>query len=178
MFITSRKINRAIDVVAQQVIKFEPDGVIMILEAARPFAEALVKRIRPTPERGNKPWLGSIKCSRVKVPVTEETPAGFYINITNLDVPEELDGRKIVLVDCICDTGSTFVACTDYLTRSYIMPHLVTASLLWRNPQNNVFRYRPDFYGIDLYGAPDFLYGFGLDLAGRFRDLDFINSGN
>jgi len=83
------------------------------------------------------------------------------------DLTEEVAGRDIVIVEDIVDTG---------LTLAWLRAHLAArgaASLrvltLLRKPDAMVVDVPIDYVGFDI--PNDFVVGFGLDYAGRYRHL-------
>ena len=82
----------------------------------------------------------------------------------------ELDGKVVVLIDDIIDTGRTFKALTDYILERH-PKELLTITFLDK-PERRVVDYHPDISGFKI---PDkFVIGYGLDYNDKFRCLNDI----
>lgn len=79
-------------------------------------------------------------------------------------------GADVLLVDDILDTGRTLTALTRFLRR--LGARRIEACVLLRKAVPHASGAFARFVGFDI---PDrFVYGYGLDLAERFRNLRFI----
>ncbi len=84
-----------------------------------------------------------------------------------LPPPDDLSGRHVLLVDDILDTGATLSRVADAIARQQ-PASLRTCVLLARRST----RVEADYVGFRIGG--DFVVGYGLDYAGRFRNLPYI----
>jgi hypoxanthine phosphoribosyltransferase len=82
---------------------------------------------------------------------------------------ELIDSRPVVLVDDICDSGTTFRAVTERLKRDYEPGVLLSCSLIWREGAG----FTPDFHGFH-YNGGEFLVGYGLGAGEHYRELEDI----
>ncbi len=79
-------------------------------------------------------------------------------------------GRHVLLVDDIVDTGRTLDAVRKMVEG--MSPLSVRACVLLDKPSRRVVDVAIDYRGFEV---PDvFVVGYGLDLAGRYRDLPYI----
>lgn len=86
------------------------------------------------------------------------------------DVLPELEGRDVLLVDDILDTGRTLEALLERVEREN-PASLRSAVLLWKQGRQEV-DLEPDFF---CFRVPDvFVVGYGLDYNGEFRQLPFL----
>lgn len=94
-------------------------------------------------------------------------------NVRLLYDPEtELEGKHIVLVEDIVDTGRTLSRLMDLLQAR--KPHSVEICALLHKHIATELRYPTRFIGFD---APnEFLVGYGLDHAENFRHIPYIAS--
>ncbi|MEP7270736.1 MAG: hypoxanthine phosphoribosyltransferase [Acidobacteriota bacterium] len=86
------------------------------------------------------------------------------------DLDEPLEGRDILLVEDILDTGLTL----NYLTRSFRSRGATSVRIvtLLNKPDRRQAEVEVAYKGFDI---PDkFVVGFGLDYAERYRNLPFI----
>lgn len=98
----------------------------------------------------------------------DATQSGGRINIL-ADLQKPIDGRQVLIVDDVYDTGRTIIFAKAYLASKGAKE--VLTCLLARKPSAAALP-APDFLGFDL---PDrYLVGYGLDSAGRGRGLPDI----
>ena len=88
--------------------------------------------------------------------------------VKDLDVP--IEGREIIVVEDIVDTG---------LTLSYLLANLesrgatsVKLAALLNKQERRLREVKIDYLGFDIPDA--FVVGFGLDFAERYRNLPYI----
>ncbi|MFH1068123.1 MAG: phosphoribosyltransferase family protein [Candidatus Glassbacteria bacterium] len=82
---------------------------------------------------------------------------------------ETIDGRAVVLLDDICDSGATFRAVVDRIKTDYAPAEILTCSLVWRSGAG----FSPDFFAFQL-DSNDYLVGYGLGAGEDFRHLNDI----
>jgi hypoxanthine phosphoribosyltransferase len=91
---------------------------------------------------------------------------------TTKEIGADVSGRAVLLVDDILDTGLTLSWLTRLMTANGA--HSVASCVLLRKPESATRRVQAEFVGFDI---PDvFAVGFGLDHAGRFRNLRCVAS--
>jgi hypoxanthine phosphoribosyltransferase len=94
--------------------------------------------------------------------------SGVVKIIKDLDVPVE--GRHILIVEDIIDSGLTLSYLIDVLERRNALSISVVA--LFNKPARRAVELEPDYAG---YVLPDeFVVGYGLDYAEKYRNLPFI----
>ena len=88
----------------------------------------------------------------------------------NKDLSEDIEGRHVVIVEDILDSGVTL----SYLSR-YLMnrnPASLSIVTLFDKPEGRKTDIRAEMYG---YLVPNkFIVGYGLDYAERYRNLPYI----
>lgn len=87
-----------------------------------------------------------------------------------LDMTEPLSGKHVVIVEDIVDTGLTMQYLVNNL-RSRKPASLKVCSLLVK-PESLKCDIEIDYVGFKL--AKEFVVGYGLDYAGKFRQLPYI----
>ncbi len=85
-------------------------------------------------------------------------------------LPPGLEGRHVLVVDDILDTGATLSAVLGAVQASG--PLSLRTCVLLRKKRPRTANVAVDFAGFDI--ADDFVVGYGLDFEGRLRDLPFI----
>ena len=82
----------------------------------------------------------------------------------------DVQGRDVLLVDDILDTGRTLTAVAAKLRK--LKPRSIQTCVLLNKSARRVANIRADYVGFEI---PDFfVVGYGLDFAERFRNLPFI----
>lgn len=88
------------------------------------------------------------------------------------DLDQSLKGRHVLLVEDIVDTGLTMQYLQGYLRgRGPVSVKTVT---LLSKPSRRVVDVPLDYVGFEIEDA--FVYGYGLDVAHRYRNLPFVTS--
>jgi len=82
----------------------------------------------------------------------------------------DISGHNVLVVDDIYDEGHTLAAICEYLKESGAKK--VYAAALLNKVHDRKVDYVPDFIGLDVEDR--FVYGFGMDYQGYFRNVDGI----
>jgi hypoxanthine phosphoribosyltransferase len=86
------------------------------------------------------------------------------------DIDNNVDGRDVLLIDDILESGRTLAFAKDLLTARGA--RRVMAAVLIEKPVQRAVQFEADFVG---FSAPDkFLVGFGMDVAHKFRELPYV----
>jgi hypoxanthine phosphoribosyltransferase len=86
------------------------------------------------------------------------------------DLDEPLEGRDIILVEDILDTGLTL----SYLAQNFRARGATSIKIvaLLNKPERRKVDVTPDYVGFEI---PDkFVVGYGLDFGERYRNLPYI----
>lgn len=95
----------------------------------------------------------------------------------DMDLSTSIKGKNVLIVEDIVDTGLTIKTLKEYLGLRE-PKSLKLASLLFK-PSRNKFPVDIDYLGFEI--EDKFVIGYGLDYAGRYRELPYIgvlNAGN
>lgn len=134
--------------------------VVALLQGAIPFAADLMRAIE---KRGRHPiydslWLESYRDAR-------ESSGKVVVRA---DISRSIEGRSALIIDDVFDSGRTIAYARAHLMAKGAVRTLACAFV--RKPQ--ALGEAIDAIGWD---APDdFLVGYGMDDAGRYRGLPFI----
>jgi len=101
---------------------------------------------------------------------TGTTTSGEVRLLKDLDVP--LDGRHVLIIEDIVDTGLTLAYLQDIL-RARNPRSLRTACLLSK-PSRRKTAVTVDYVGFEIDDR--FVVGYGLDYEGRYRNLPYIGT--
>ena len=88
------------------------------------------------------------------------------------ELPGDFEGRTILLVDDITDTGSSLVYARDLLLERGA-PQILTCTLIDK-PSRRQVDFTPDFVGFTIDDV--FVVGYGIDYAEAYRHLPYIGS--
>jgi len=159
---SEEKLRAGVDALAERVASAYRDReftVISVLKGSCVFASDLIRRLPISME------LGFV--------ATESYRDGVRpgeIELRYLPAREEIEGREILLVDDILDTGRTLSFLRDELAA--YSPAGVATCVLFDKPSRREVTIEADFKCFDVDDS--FLVGYGLDFAGRYRNLPFV----
>ncbi len=94
-----------------------------------------------------------------------------------LDISESIKDKNVIIVEDIVDSGLTMKTLLELL-KARGPKSLKIASLLFK-PSKNIHKVPIDYLGFEI--DDKFVIGYGLDYAGRYRELPYvgvINAGN
>ncbi len=86
------------------------------------------------------------------------------------DIDTDLSGRDVVIVEDIVDSGLSLQYIIDYLKKHN--PASVCTCVLLDKPQAHKIDVEIDYTGFEI--GNDFVVGYGLDFAEKYRNLPFI----
>jgi hypoxanthine phosphoribosyltransferase len=139
-----------------------PLTVVVVLKGAFIFAADLVRHVAQSCE------VVFVRCGSYGTgTVSNGHPS--------LELPADLHwtGRHVLVVEDIVDTGRTMQALVDEIRRAGAESVRVCAFL--DKPSRREVPVEVEFAGFVLEGSP-FVVGYGLDHAGRYRNLPFIGT--
>ncbi|MEQ9460386.1 MAG: phosphoribosyltransferase family protein [Phycisphaeraceae bacterium] len=169
ILITQDQIAHRLDELARQMVADLPveDGqpaelaLIPIMTGALVFTADLIRRI-PTMLRLYTVAIASYGGAT--------TPGQAKMNRGLTSLPKDLTGRHVVLVDDILDSGQTISMAQDHVRA--LNPASLKTCVLLRKPTDAARNVPAEYVGFDI---PDrFVVGYGLDLAGYYRNLPMI----
>lgn len=159
---TEADIRARVDHVAREVAAYyggEPCTVVAVLKGGCVFAVDLIRKL-PMP----------LSLSFAAASSYRDGTTSGVLKLTFLPPEPEIRGRRILLVDDILDTGRTATALREKLLAHGA--HEVKTCVLLDKPSRRVVACRADFSCFDVEDV--FIVGYGLDFAGRYRNLPYI----
>ncbi len=97
------------------------------------------------------------------------TESSGKINI-NLDLEDSIEGKDVLIIEDIIDSGRTLSHLKELLLSR--CPASLKICTLLDKPDRRVTDVKVDYTGFVI--PDDFVIGYGLDYAQRYRNLDFI----
>lgn len=88
------------------------------------------------------------------------------------DLRGAIEGRDVLVVEDIIDTGHTLAHVHDYLKTKN--PARLMSIALLDKPARREVDYKPDWIGFEI--PDEFVVGYGIDYAQRNRNLPFVGS--
>ncbi len=164
ILLSEEEILRGIDRVAAEVTRAYRDKdftVVSILKGSCVFASDLIRRI-PIPLE-----LAFVAASSYG----DGTEAG-RLELNYIPAEGELAGRNLLLVDDILDTGRTLYRLSQEL-RARGAAEVQTCVFLDKPSRRDV-PFEADFRAFEVENL--FVVGYGLDFAGRYRNLPFVGA--
>ena len=162
MCISRSQVRSSIDQIADRINNdYEGKEILFIavLNGAFMFASDLVRRIKPL-----------CRITFVKVASYQgDTTAGIIRELIGLK--EDLNGKHVILVDDIVDTGFTLAHIMKQIKTTYKPASVAVASLLFK-PQSYRKSIAIDYVGLEI--PNDFVVGWGLDYNGYGRNFEDI----
>ncbi len=161
--LTSEQIQRRIPELAREIendFAFdEPIHLIAVLKGGFMFLADLIRVMRPGV---------TVDFMALSSYPKSTTSSGEVRLLKDLDYG--IEGRNVVIVEDIVDTGLTLTYLQDIL-KARSPKQLRTACLLSK-PSRRLIDVRVDYIGFNI---PDrFVVGYGLDYAEQFRNLPYI----
>ncbi len=86
------------------------------------------------------------------------------------DLNENIEGRSVLIVEDIVDSGLTLNYLLDVLQRRD--PKEIKVVALLRKQKPDAIEVQTDLVGFEI--PDEFVIGYGLDFAGRYRNLPYI----
>jgi len=162
MSISRQQVRSSIEQIADR-INSDYEGkeilIIAVLNGAFMFTAELVRKLKPL-----------CRISFVKVASYQgDTTQGIVRELIGLK--EDLNGKHVILVDDIVDTGFTLAHIMKQIKTNYKPASVAVASLLFK-PQSYRKSIAIDYVGLEI--PNDFVVGWGLDYNGYGRNLEDI----
>jgi hypoxanthine phosphoribosyltransferase len=153
-----------IEKLAHEIVASKPEDllVIAILRGSFIFAADLVRALH---RAGLAP---SVEFMQLASYHSGMSSSGQVTVVKDID--NTVDGRDVLLIDDILESGRTLAFAKDLLTARGA--RRVMAAVLIEKPIERAVQFDADFVG---FSAPDkFLVGYGMDVAHKFRELPYV----
>ncbi len=153
-----------LDVLAREIAaaKLEPLMVVAVLKGSFVFAADLIRAMHRS---GLEPEVDFLTLSSYK---KSRVSSGTVEILRDLDLPVE--GRNILLVDDVLDSGRTLVFAKDLLSARGAKS--VRTCVLLDKKVARAVNVGADFRAFECEDV--FVVGYGMDAAHRFRELPYV----
>lgn len=159
---SEEEVNSRIRELGEQISRdYEGKEVLLVcvLKGASFFACELAKRIQLPVQ------MEFMKCSSYG----NETESSGVVKITQ-DLDQPIRGKHVIVVEDIVDTGRTLSYLLELLKKRD--PESVALCALLDKPERRVADIKADYTGFEI--PDEFVVGYGLDYAQKYRNLPFI----
>ncbi len=162
ILIDEKKLHKRIEEIAIQIseeYKGKEIVLICILKGSVFFTVDLAKRIN-----------SNVKLEFIRVSsYNEGTESSGKIKMI-LDLKDSIEGKNVIIVEDIIDTGRTLSYLIEYLKTKN--PKSVKLCALLDKPERRVQDVKVDYVGFQI---PDkFVVGYGLDVDEKYRNFPYI----
>ena len=162
--IEKEKIKQRIDEIANQISKDyngEDITIICVLKGAAYFALDLSKKIKKS----------DVIMDFVKVSSYGKNQRETTGNINfKLDISENIEGKNVIIVEDIIDSGITLNYLYNYLNKKN--PKTLKICVLLDKKERRVKPIKVDYTGFEIDNK--FVLGYGFDYDEKYRNLEYI----
>ena len=162
---TEQAIARQVDILAEAIAKHYAEDLLIValLKGSFIFAADLIRALH---RKGKTPQVDFMTISSYG----NKTESSGALTI-HRDIAEAVEGRHILLVDDILETGRTLTyAYQEMVDRNAAE---VRVAVLLDKPGKTITDINADFVGFTVE-SNQFVVGYGLDYANYYRELPYI----
>ncbi len=161
ILVSEEVIRHRIDGLAKRVLEKGEDNImiVVLLKGALIFAADLFRRM---------PVILDLECLNVSSYHGGMESSGV-VKFLDATMPN-FDGKRVVVVDDIYDTGLTMKSVCDKIKKSGALS--VESCVLLAKDKKRDVEYEPDYVGFTI--GDEFVIGYGLDYKGKYRNLPYI----
>jgi len=161
ILINEEQINKRLDELAKQLME-EYNGkelvFLCILKGSVFFTVELAKRIK-----------NNIQFEFIEVSSYENNESTGKVKL-NKDISGSIEGKNVIIVEDIVDTGRTLCFLKEYLLRKN--PESLKICALLDKPSRRIAAVEADYVGFTIENK--FVIGYGLDDEQNYRNLNYI----
>lgn len=161
ILINKSKLEKRIEEMGRQIAKdYEGKELVLvgILKGSVIFMAELAKNIKK-----------SVALDFMDVSSYEGTESTGKIKI-NKDIRDTIEGKDVIIVEDIIDTGRTLTYVKEYLAQKN--PNSIKIATMLSKPSRRVLELKVDYIGFAI--DDKFVVGYGLDYNEQYRNLPYI----
>ncbi|MGJ8656223.1 MAG: hypoxanthine phosphoribosyltransferase [Akkermansiaceae bacterium] len=161
ILVSEEVIQHRIEVLAKRVLEKGEDNIVIVvlLKGALVFASDLFRSM---------PVMLDVECLNVSSYHGGLESSG-EVKFLDVKMPN-FDGKRVIVVDDIYDTGLTMKAVCDKIGESGAAS--VESCVLLAKDKVREVDFEPDYVGFTI--GDEFVIGYGLDYKGKYRNLPYI----
>ena len=159
--ISKEKIEKRIEELAQEISKdYEGKSIefIVVLKGAVIFAVELAMKVKP-----------NIRFDFIEISSYSGTESTGVLKV-NQDLKADIEGKDVLIVEDIIDTGRTLSYLRDYLLSKN--PNSLKICTLVNKPSRRIIDVPIDYNGFDI--EDKFIVGHGFDIDEDYRNMPYI----
>lgn len=160
VLINEKRLEKRIKEIAEKIEKdYEGKEIVFIgiLKGSVMFMTELAKNIK-----------SDVQFDFMDVSSYEGTESTGTIKV-NKDLRDSIEGKDVIIVEDIIDTGRTLTYLLDYLKKN---PKSIRIATMLSKPSRRVLELNVDYIGFSI--EDKFVVGYGLDYDEKYRNLPFI----
>ncbi len=161
VLINKAKLEKRIEEMGKQIQKdYEGKEIVFvgILKGSVMFMSELAKNIK-----------SSVELDFMDVSSYKGTESTKKVNI-NKDIRNSIEGKDVIIVEDIIDTGRTLTYVLEYLKQKN--PNSIKIATMLSKPSRRVMELNVDYIGFAI--EDKFVVGYGLDYNEKYRNLPYI----
>lgn len=161
ILINKTKLEKRIEEMAKQIQKdYQGKEIVFIgiLKGSVMFMTELAKNIK-----------SNIILDFMDVSSYEGTESTGKVKI-NKDIRDSIEGKEVIIVEDIIDTGRTLTYVLEYLKQKN--PNRIKIATMLSKPSRRVMELKVDYIGFAI--EDKFVVGYGLDYQEKYRNLPYI----
>lgn len=161
ILINKTKLEKRIEEMAKQIQKdYQGKEIVFIgiLKGSVMFMTELAKNIK-----------NNIILDFMDVSSYEGTESTGTVKI-NKDIRDSIEGKEVIIVEDIIDTGRTLTYVLEYLKQKN--PNCIKIATMLSKPSRRVMELNVDYIGFAI--EDKFVVGYGLDYQEKYRNLPYI----
>ena len=159
--ISKEKIEKRIEELAEEISKdYEGKNIelIVVLKGAVIFAVELAMKVKP-----------NVRFDFIEISSYSGTESTGVLKV-NKDLNVDIEGKDVLIVEDIIDTGRTLSYLRDYLLSKN--PNSLKICTLVNKTSRRIVDVPIDYNGFDI--EDKFIVGHGFDIDGDYRNMPFI----
>ena len=159
--ISKEKIEKRIEELAEEISKdYEGKNIefIVVLKGAAIFAVELAMKVKP-----------NVRFDFIEISSYSGTESTGILKV-NKDLKADIEGKDVLIVEDIIDTGRTLSYLKDYLLSK--KPKSLKICTLVNKPSRRIIDVLIDYNGFDI--EDKFIVGHGFDIDEDFRNMPYI----
>lgn len=161
ILINKAKLEKRIEEMGKQISKdYEGKELVFIgiLKGSVMFMAELAKHVK-----------NSVQLDFMDVSSYVGTESSGNVKI-NKDIRDRIEGKDVIIVEDIIDTGRTLTYVAEYLKQKN--PSSVKIATMLSKPSRRVMELKVDYIGFAI--EDKFVVGYGLDYNEKYRNLPYI----